>query len=309
MPDMDDDFSSLFDDDKKTGKEKKSDDIQSLDGDLSSFIGEHSPESNELLKEDISDEDTGPGEPAERMQIPEKKEISLARKRSSQDFEPDMDAILLTAQSSMIIEGMKSLLRKDYTLRTLNIYSEAIRGIELYIKILDRNPANYKKLANIINQDIDCKEVEKIAFNIYESTYRDKTDSDEKRIKAYELFREGLRTGYIKVLLSKSMGDIKKYFLQSGALDEYKIKSQSQSGDREFKKEIEKLTELLKYAINLIKTGKGEIAKGMKGKDLNIYIVKVSEMLFYYNNISGNIKEANIYKRLMDNHKNYFVIR
>jgi hypothetical protein len=35
------------------------------------------------------------------------------KKRTSDDFEPDMDALLLTAQSPMIIEGMKYLTLRD----------------------------------------------------------------------------------------------------------------------------------------------------------------------------------------------------
>ncbi len=312
MPDKDDDFSSLFDDKKPADSHKQSEKPGSLNDEISSFINDEDIKSDEtsddIISHEIEPEITPHVDKNIKNVIP-REELPGIRKRSSLDFEPDMDALLLTAQSSMIIEGMKYLLNKDYSTKTLPIYSEAVKGIELYIKILDRNPNNYKKLANIIIKDLDCKEVEKIAFNLYESTFREKPDSDDKRIRAYEILKDGLMTGYNKVLISKAMGDIKKYFTQSGAMDEHKINILYKTNDHEFKHEISSFNQFLKLSVDLIKTGKGEITKGMKGRDLNVFIIRLSEILAYYCNISGKLKEAQYFKRLMDNHKNYFVIR
>lgn len=305
MPD--DDFSSLFDDDDDVSSSSRESEksFSSIDDELGSFMeeekttGDEKPEHNH----DLYEEETG------RKTGKIREEISPEKKRSSRDFEPDMDALLITAQSPMILEGMKRLSDRDFTSGTHQVYSEAVKGIDLYIKILNRNPNNYKKLSQIINQDSDCKEVEMMAFNLYTKTYNDGPATDDQKIVAFEILREGLNNGLKKVFISKSMAYIKKFFLQSGSLDEYQVTQLYQKNDPQLKKDISDLNQLLKYAIKLIKSGKGEIARGMKGKDLNIYIVKVSELLFYYCNISGKIQEAKYFKRIMENHKNYFVIR
>jgi len=95
------------------------------------------------------------------------------KRRSSKDFNPDMDMLLLTAQSPMIIEGMKSYTKGDFSSSTLSVYTEALKGVSLYIKILDRNPKNYYKLKALIDSDTDCKEVEDIAFNLYKKINSD----------------------------------------------------------------------------------------------------------------------------------------
>ncbi len=308
MPD--DDFSSLFDDDDNIssppGESEKG--FSSLDDELSSFMGEDdkaAPQKTDLNKklyDEVGDEGI---HKTDKVKV----EIPPEKRRSSQDFEPDMDALLITAQSPLILEGMKCLSARNFSSSTHQVYSEAIKGIDLYIKILNRNPNNYKKLSQIINQDIDCKEVEKMAFNLYTMTYNDGPVTDDQKVVAFEILREGLNNGLKKVYISKSMIYIKKFFLQSGSLDEYQITQLYQKNDAQLKRDISDINQLLKYAIKLIKSGKGEIAKGVKGKDLNIYIIKASEILYYYCNISGKLQEAKYFKRIMETHKNYFVIR
>jgi hypothetical protein len=305
-----DDFSSLFDDDDEDSdsSQESAKSFSSLDDELDSFIGgekttvHEKSDYNDNLYDDISEETSD-------KTVKTREEIPPEKRRSSQDFEPDMDALLITAQSPLILEGMKHLSSRDFSSGTLQVYSEAVKGIDLYIKILNRNPNNYKKLSQIINQDTDCKEVEKMAMNLYTMTYNDGPVTDDQKIVSFEILREGLNNGLKKVYISKSMSYIKKFFLQSGSLDEYKITQLYQKNDSQLKRDISNVNQLLKYAIKLIKSGKGEIAKGMKGKDLNIYIIKASEILFYYCNISGKLQEAKYFRRIMETHKNYFVIR
>ena len=87
--------------------------------------------------------------------------ITQKKMRSLCDFEPDMDALLLTAESSMIIEGMKYYTKSDFSSNTLPIYLEARKGIEFYMKILNRSPNNYRRLKILIDSDIDCQKVER----------------------------------------------------------------------------------------------------------------------------------------------------
>ncbi|MBP7604386.1 MAG: hypothetical protein KBA15_10680, partial [Spirochaetes bacterium] len=50
-----------------------------------------------------------PPSPVSEIERPE------PRRRSSKDFNPDMDALLLTAQSAMIIEGMKNYTQGNFS--------------------------------------------------------------------------------------------------------------------------------------------------------------------------------------------------
>ena len=232
-----------------------------------------------------------------------------SKKRSAQDFEPDMDALLLTAQSSMIIEGMKCYSNKNYTAESLQIYIEALKGVEFYIKILDRNPGNYRKLKTLIDSDIDCQQVEKIAFNLFKQTYRDIAETDREKVTAFELLHNLLEEAVHKASITKSMNTVKKYFLMSGGLNTEKIQDIINKGDIGFKTEIKNLHQHVKIALDMLKKGKTEIATGMKGKDINIFITNASELLSYCYRFQGNKKIADYYERIYNIHNKYFIVQ
>ncbi|HOW82491.1 MAG TPA: hypothetical protein PK573_08025 [Spirochaetota bacterium] len=231
------------------------------------------------------------------------------KKRTSGDFAPDMDALLLTAQSPMIIEGMKYMSLRDFSSKRHHIFLEAVKGVDLYIKIIERSPSNYRKLSTILQTDIDCMEVEKIAFNLYKNKFSEAPVSDDKKLTAYEMFREKLKNAYDKSLISSSMVGIKKYFLLSGGLDQEKIAQLARENNPEFKSEIAKLNHNIKLAMEILKQTDCEIAKGMKGKDINIFIIKASQMLYYYYLVTGDRDTAKYYQRINGNYKKYFIIR
>jgi hypothetical protein len=275
------------------------------------FKDESSPQSikDELSKEreDFTIEEDIPADTAD-MPVEEKPAVTQ-KKRSFLDFEPDMDAILLTAQSSMIIEGIKCYSQKLFTAKTLNIYVEALKGVELYIKILNRNPDNYHKLKVMIDQDIDCQEVEKTAFNIYLKVHDVSPDNDKEKLEAFEMLQKLFTEALNKASISKSMITIKQYFLLSGGLDEAKVQSLVESDNVEFKAIMNNLNHQVKIATEMLKKGKVEIAQGLKGKDLNIFVVKTSQLLCFYYKLIGNKQLEEYYMRLYDLYKKYFVIR
>ncbi len=232
-----------------------------------------------------------------------------SKARSSKDFEMDMDALLITAQSSMIIEGIKYLTKKDFSAKALPIFTEAINGIDLYIKILERNPDNYYKLAEILHTDIDCKEVEKTAFNLYRIQYSDLPVTEDQKLRAYEVLKDRLKVGHKKSYISQSIVDLKKYYLMSGEPDQDKMKEAISTSDQEFKVIISRLRTNINTAIELLQEGDAEIAKGIKGKDVNIFVVKGSKLLYYYYYMAGNAEARDYYKRLHNNSKKYFIIQ
>ncbi len=234
---------------------------------------------------------------------------SQAKKRTAQDFEPDMDALFLTAQSAMIIDGMKYFTNKDFSPDTLSTYIEALKGVEFYIKILNRNPANYKKLKSLIDADTDCQQVEKIAFNLYKNSYDDIAETDREKINAFEVLYKLLKDAVNKATITKSMQTVKKYHLMSGEIDRERVQQLLRSGDAAFKNEIKNLNEHIKIALDLQKRGKTEIAAGMKGRDINFYIVSTSALLSLVYRLHGNAKVSEYYDRINNIHSRYFMVQ
>ena len=230
-------------------------------------------------------------------------------KRTSGDFEPDMDTLLITAQSPLIIEGLKCLTRKDFSADTLQIYAEAIKGVEVFAKILERNPNNYYKLSAVIKADIHCKGIEDLAWKLYKMKHSSNPQTPGQILQAYQMLRNRLKIGYNKVLLSSSMIAIKKYFLLSGTLNQEKIAELLLKKDIEFREDMEKFTRHLTIAVQLTKIGDYEISKGLRGRDLNAFIIRASHLLAHCSHVISDTKSEEHYRRIHENHKKYFITR
>jgi hypothetical protein len=152
-------------------------------------------------------------------------------------------------------------------------------------------------------------EVEKISFNLYKNKYSERADSVDKKLRGFEMLREKLKNAYNKTLISSSMVGIKKYFLLTGGVDQEKITLLLRENNPEFKSDIARLHHNIKLAMEILKQPDCEIAKGMKGKDINIFIIKGSQMLYYYYSLMKNPDTAEYYRRINANYKKYFVIR
>jgi hypothetical protein len=281
-------FDSLFEDEKKDEKSQKIDNLFTFD-DMAPHVR---PDEAKPAAADKTATDAPP-----------------KKKRTSEDFEPDMDALLVTAQSPLVIEGLKYLTRRDFSSGTLPIYAEAVSGVEVFIKILERNPNNYYKLTEVINTDDDCKTIETTALRLYKMKYHYNPQSDNQILQAYEMLRNRLKIGYNKVLLSTSMIDIRKYFLLSGNLNTEKIAGLAAKNDAELKDDIAKFTRHFNVAIELMKVGDYEITRGVRGRDVNAFIIRASQLLAYYSHISGNQKLEEHYQRLHENYKKYIITR
>ena len=72
---------------------------------------------------------------------------------------------------------------------------------------------------------------------------------------------------------------------------------------------MQQIVPQIQNAISMLKAGKGEMSPGMKGKDMNIFIIKASQLLYVYYRETGQVKLADYYLRIYDNYKKYFVIR
>ncbi len=240
---------------------------------------------------------------------PDDTQAAGPKKRTSKDFNPDMDALLLTAQSPMILEGMQQYTQGNFSSTNLSIYLEALNGISLYIKILGRNPNNYNKLKALIDSDTDCKEVENVAFGLYQKKNGASPNADQEKITAFEIFESLFKEAVNKSSISNSMKTLKKYLLLSGSIDEVRVKDLLMKGSKEFIADVNNIIQHVNLALEMQKKGKYEIAKGLKGRDLNIFVIKATYLLYLYSNLSGNDKMADYYARVHNNFKKYFIIR
>jgi hypothetical protein len=174
---------------------------------------------------------------------------------------------------------------------------------------LQRNPKKYFKLADTLKNDIDYKEVEKTAFNLYSLKFKAIPVTEDHILRAYDLLKDKLRTGYEKVLISRTASDMKKYFLLSGGVNTDMIREAIQSGDKAFKGEITNINQRINAAINILKSNNPEIAKGLKGRDVNIFIIKASELLSFFYRSTGNAEASEYYNRLNNNYRKYQIVR
>lgn len=235
--------------------------------------------------------------------------MTSASKRSSADFEPDMDLLLITAQTPMIIEAMKLISQHDFRSKNTVIFSEAIKGIQLYMKILERNPENYRKVSAMLASDPDFRDLLKITSNLFRNIYNELPTSDSHNLKAFELVKDHLDIALKKSLISSSLISLKKYFLLSGSPDMGKIDSAIKETPDKIRYEFTGYGRHVNIARELIKSGNYEINKGMKGKEMNVFIVRATMLLIYYYTQTGETQYASYYQRLHDNFKKYFVIR
>lgn len=254
---------------------------------------------------DLNETDKDPI-PAEE---PVDESIVSSTRRSSADFEPNMDLLLITAQTPMIIEGMKLISLHDFKSKNTVIFSEAIKGIELYMKILERNPENYRKVASMLSSDPDFQDLLKITSNLFRNIFNELPTNDAHHLKAFELVKDHLEVAFKKSLISSSLINIKKYFLLSGTPDTAKIDAIIKETPDKIRTEFTCYGRHVNIARELIKSGNHEINKGMKGKELNVFIVKTSMLLIYYYTQTGETQYASYYQRLHDNFKKYFIVR
>lgn len=304
-------FDDIFDDDASL--ENIFDDDTSHKNDEKKKISPVAPiNDNEFtISEELEEElglaapDANPEPPAttpEKVKAPTKK-------RTLADFEPDMDVILLTAQSAMINEGMKLYVERNFSASTLKTYIEASNGIELYIRILDRNPDNYRKLKDIIDSDMDCQEVELTAFSLYKRVYHERPETDPQKVKAFEMCQKLIREAVNKSSISYTNTELKEYFLMTGSLDEEMVSKRYKTGDSRLRMLIQKLNQQMKIALNISKRKNPEIVRGLRGKDVNTFIVKSSSLLTFFYRLEGNNEAVNYYDRIQNIYKKYFVIR
>ncbi len=284
-------------------------DFNDFDFDLLSNDEIFSPDDDILMMDEIEADGESGNKKTTIADSKDKAESTRSRKRSSADFSPDMDLLLLTAQSSMILEGMNFIFKHDFKSSNLSTFSEAIKGVDLHIKILQRNPENYKKLSAMLSTDRDCMKVQEITFNLYKNLYDEPPESESQKQRAFELIRDTLYNGYSKSLISLALIEIKKFYFMTGDPDFSKIdeviKTKKDKGASYFFK-LEKHVDI---ARNLLKSGNFEINKGMKGREINIFIVKASQILFYYFSKTNYNDKANFYNKLYENFKKYFIVK
>jgi hypothetical protein len=236
--------------------------------------------------------------------------VTSGKKRTSKDFNPDMDAIVLTAQSPMITESILHLSRGDYSQKALGIYKEGQIGIAVYIKILDRNPENYKKLQEVILSDHDCQEVENRAFSLFSKKNGHPPIDNREKIVAFEMLNMIIKNALSKAMLQLDMDSLRPFLTLHGTINANTIK---QTFDRSYAK-IEKiavsLPSSLSIAKKILETGSFTAVNASKEKvKFSSFIMTATLFLYHFYSLKGNLDAAKTYLRMHETHKKYWVSR
>lgn len=261
--------------------------------------------------------------PADLEEIPDISEISTEdiivndnieinesvseQKRTSKDFNLDMDAILITAQSPMIIEAMKYYTKSIFSAKTLKLYKEALNGVEIYIKILDRNPQNYKKLKSVVLSDPDCIEVEKIAFELFEKAYEHKPQINTEKLKAFELFSGMLKTAVDKASIYTVNDLLKSFFHLSGDINIDYTKNEFINNNSSFRNYINLLNVKMKLSQRFLKQVNLHLLDRKERTFFNKFIAKASLVIYHYFMFINDSQNANFYQRLHENYIKYYM--
>jgi hypothetical protein len=256
-----------------------------------------------------SPETNKPSEAPHDSQLHAAKTSAPPQKRSFKDFSPDMDALLLTAQSSLILDAMKYYTHNDFSPKTLSIYKEAFHGISVYVKILDRNPQNYAKLQEVIISDMDCQEVEKIAFDLFEKRHEYRPSVIIDKITAYEAFMALFKNACERASINSVAIKLKTYFHLSGGPNEKCVDDNIKNNGAEFEKFIYQVHHHLLLAKNILQTDHSHLAKTIEVKNLNVFIINASHLLYCYYRQIGDKEKANNYHRIHKTYKKWIVIR
>lgn len=230
------------------------------------------------------------------------------RKRSLSDFEPDMDALLITAQSVMIKEGINLFMSKNYSASTLDTYTEAIKGIELYIKLLSRNPDNVNKIAEIKKRDADCNEVVSIAYNLYKKLYKKNPESIVQKIRAFKIVRLLFEDALNKSSINYSRSQLRFFYFLSGDLDEHKVKLCVENNDPGLQDLIKKLDSQIRVAIKMAKKNNYDGESGITSRDVNTYIIRASGLLKCYYTLTNNFHSSRYHARIYDIYTKFCIV-
>jgi hypothetical protein len=242
--------------------------------------------------------------------FPSDDHVASGKKRTSKDFNPDMDAIVLTAQSPMITESIQLLSSGDYSQKALGIYKEGQIGIALYIKILDRNPENYKKLQEVICSDGDCLEVENRAFGLFSKKHGHPPVDNREKIIAFEMLNMVIKNALSKAMLQLDMDSLRPYLTLHGTVNADIIRQNFTRARTKLEKMVTTLPSSISIAKKILETGSFTALNASKEKiRFSTFIMTATSFLYHYYSLKGNLDAAKTYLRMHETHKKYWITR
>jgi hypothetical protein len=88
-----------------------------------------------------------------------------------------------------------------------------------------------------------------------------------------------------------------------------KVKNEIENNIAQLKNQLTIFARHINIGRQLIQSKNSEISKGMKGKEINVFIVKATELLAYYFSVTKDKERQTYYSRLNENFKKYFIVR
>jgi hypothetical protein len=235
---------------------------------------------------------------------------STGIRRSSKDFNPDMDILVLTAQSPMITDAIKLFFNSDYSKKSVEIYQEALRGINIYIKILDRNPQNYMKLQSFISTDSDCQEVEKTAFILFEKKYQHIPTDNKEKIISFELLLHLIKNAHARSILFQDIEKIRPFLTLHGTVNKDAINSAFKSSYKSLEAIVESFHNSVIVAKNIVERNQYTSSDIRKERvRISGFLLSSSFFLYHFYSLKGELDLAKKYLLMHETHKKYFISR
>lgn len=235
-------------------------------------------------------------------------ESTTNQDRTVSDLEPNMDALLITAQSVLIKDGIKLFMSKNYSSQSLEIYREAFYGIELYIKLLTRNAENAKKISNLAKRDADCKYVVSFSFNLYKKLYKKYPEKIDQQIKAFKIIHSLFEDAINKASINFGNSQLRFFYHLSEELDDKKVKQYYESNDPGFLDLIKKLTAQIRVALKMAKNIKLKKETDISLRDINTYIIRASGLLKYYYTLTNEFHSSRYHARIHDIYTEFQIV-
>lgn len=233
-----------------------------------------------------------------------------AGKRSSKDFNPDMDALLISAQSPMITEALELFLNKDFSSNTIEIYKEALRGISLFIKIIDRNPINYKKLQPSISLDPDCLKVENTAFDLFKKRNNRLPNDNNEKITAYTMLQSLIKNALSRAMLYHDIDTLRQFLSLHGTVKPETISHALAANRPDLLKKAKSIEDSIMIATNIMQ--KKSYLQQDDSRDkvrISSFLIAGTSFLYHLYSIDGNLDAAKKYLRMHETHKRYLIVR
>jgi hypothetical protein len=229
---------------------------------------------------------------------------SSQKRRSSKDFNPDMDTLVISAHATFVIEALSLFSKGDFSEKSIAIYSEAQSCMGVLIKILERSPSNNYKLQILFNADAECMEIEKTAFGLFQKKNKVLPKDNGEKILAFQMMQGLFRNGLIRARIAQDIELLRQFCFSRGIINPDLVIRTLNNENNQCAIIVKSLQQTLPQTIHIVNKGIYITSDTTKEKKTYIsFIINSSLFLFHFFNETGAIEECTKYLRIHDTYQ------